>query len=311
MRGIWPILYAYFDATGALDRSAMRLQVEAARRCRAPGVAILGLATEVNKLSADEKRHLIRWAVEDLGGAAPLAVTISGATVGEQLALARDAIDAGAAFLVLQPPARPGGPIGEAELECFFGDVLQGVAMVAPELPVGIQNAPEFLGVGLSVAGLARLREARPNLRFLKGEAPAAIIERTVEALGAGFPVLNGRGGMELVDNLRAGCAGMIVAPDCAWEQQKIADSFARGALAEAEAQYAWVLPAIVFVMQSLDTLVVYGKRIAAWRMGFDVVHDRRCTLAPTPFGVATARRIAGELGPLPGCALFPDPDPR
>ena len=29
------------------------------------------------------------------------------------------------------------------------------------------------------------------------------------------LPVLNGRGGLELIENLQAGCSGMIVAPDC------------------------------------------------------------------------------------------------
>ena len=38
---------------------------------------------------------------------------------------------------------------------------------------------------------------------------------------------------------------------------------------------YREVLPAIVFVMQSLDTLICYGKRIAGLAAGLDVVHDR------------------------------------
>ena len=76
----------------------------------------------------------------------------------------------------------------------------------------------------------------------------------------------------------------------------------------EAEAHYARILPTVVFVMQSLDTLVVYGKRIAAWRSGIDVLHDRRCALQPTPFGIKTAKRFAEQLGPLPGCLMYPSP---
>lgn len=56
----------------------------------------------------------------------------------------------------------------------------------------------------------------------------------------------------------------------------------------------------IVFVMQSLDTLICYGKRIAAWRMGLDVEYDRDTTLQPTRFGLEAARRFAQRLGPLP-----------
>lgn len=306
MQGIWPILYAYFDGADRLDRTAMRRQVEVALRCGAPGVAVLGLATEVNKLSFDEKRCVVEWAAADLGGAAPLALTLSGATVEEQIELARVGLEARAGWFILQPPA--GAKPAEAELADFFGSVLARLAELAPQVPAGIQNAPEFLGVGLGPQRLAALRHGHPNLKFLKGEAPAVIIEQTVQRLGPEFPVLNGRGGLELIDNLRAGCAGMIVAPDCAWEQQRVAELLAAGRDEEAERLYAAILPGIVFVMQSLEALIVYGKRIAAWRGGFDVLHDRRCQLEATAFGLKIARRFAEALGPLPGCAMTPVP---
>src|SRR5690606_29812781 len=88
MRGIWPILFAYFDEGDRLDRTAMRRQVECAIAWGAPGVAVLGVATEVGKLSVDERRTVIRWAAEDIAGRAPLAVTIAGETVAAQRALA-------------------------------------------------------------------------------------------------------------------------------------------------------------------------------------------------------------------------------
>jgi len=44
---------------------------------------------------------------------------------------------------------------------------------------------------------------------------------------------------------------------------------------------------------------IAYGKRIAAWRMGLEVVHDRNPALLPTAFGLAVARRLARELGPM------------
>jgi 4-hydroxy-tetrahydrodipicolinate synthase len=304
MHGIWPILYVYFNAAGQLDRESMRLQVRVLLRCGAPGIAILGLATEVNKLSIAEKDAIIRWTAQDIAGSAPLAVTLSGSTVTEQLELAQVAIDARANYFILQPPARTAGPMAEPELEAFFAQVLAGLAARAPDIPVGIQNAPEFMGVGLGAEALARLRARCPNLLFMKGEAPVVIIQRTVQQVGADFPVLNGRGGMELLDNLRAGCSGMVVAPDCAWEQQHIANLYAAAAYDEAEYAYARILPNIVFVMQSLETLVVYGKRIAAWRSGMDVLYDRRCALAPTPFGLDIARRFAQQLGPFAGCNM-------
>jgi 4-hydroxy-tetrahydrodipicolinate synthase len=60
------------------------------------------------------------------------------------------------------------------------------------------------------------------------------------------------------------------------------------------------MLPAVVFIMQSLEHLVCYGKRIAAARLGLGEVHDRAPALAPTPFGLACVERFARELGTFP-----------
>ncbi|MEZ0600727.1 dihydrodipicolinate synthase family protein [Paraburkholderia sp. IW21] len=295
--GIYPILYAFFDRDNRLDRNAMRRQIEAVVRAQAPGVAVLGLATEVNKLSRTEREQIIQWAIEDSGGTLPLAVTVSGSSVEAQRDLARYAIAQGASWLILQPPALAAGAIPQPEAFYFdfFAEVMNGLGV-----PVGIQNAPEYLGVGLSAESLERLAAQCPNFRVLKGEGPSIVLAETVARVGHLMPVLNGRGGMELLDNLRAGCAGMIVAPDCFDWQQRIYQAFISGDVAHAEALYRQVLPAIVFVMQSLDTLICYGKRIAAWRMGFEVQHDREVKLLPTRFGLEAARRFADMLGPLP-----------
>jgi 4-hydroxy-tetrahydrodipicolinate synthase len=295
MHGIWPILFAYFNADGGLDREAMRLQVQVAIGWGAPGVAVLGVATEVGKLSVEERRDVIRWAAEDLAGRLPLAVTIAGETVTAQRALADYAIAHGASFLILQPPpAAASGALDAAGCEAFFADVMRG-----QPVPMGIQNAPEYLGFGLSPEAIVRLAERRPEFRILKGEASSVIIERTIAAVGERLAVLNGRGGLELLENLDAGCTGMIVAPDNADLQHSIHLALQAGRPEEALERYRQVLPAIVFSMQSLDTLICYGKRIAAWRMGFEVLHDRAPALMPTEFGLRMAREHARRLGPL------------
>mgnify|MGYP002682281877 FL=1 len=103
---------------------------------------------------------------------------------------------------------------------------------------------------------------------MLKGEGPATLIARVVEETGGRLAVFNGRGGLELPDNLRAGCAGLIPAPDCFEAQIAIFEAMRRGDEAEAERLYRDILPAIVFVMQSVDHLICYGKRLTAARLG-------------------------------------------
>ena len=65
-RGVYPMIYALFGPNGALDREAMRRQVEHCVASGAHGVAALGLGTEVSKLTPDERLAVMSWAAEDL-----------------------------------------------------------------------------------------------------------------------------------------------------------------------------------------------------------------------------------------------------
>ena len=123
---------------------------------------------------------------------------------------------------------------------------------------------------------------------------PGAVTKRVVAAAENRHP-----GRVERRE-LRAGCAGLIPATDTFDFQVRIFERMRAGDEEAAERIYRELLPAIVFVMQSLDTLICYGKRIAAWRLGLQVVHDRAPALAPTSFGLACARRYAAALGSLP-----------
>ena len=294
--GIWPVLYAYFDKNNHLDRNAMRLQVERTIAAGAPGIVVLGLATEVQRLSRSEREKIVDWAHEDIGSRVPLAVTVTGETPEAQIEFGNWSVTHGAQWLILQPPSTRTQP--EQFYFDFFATVMQGLPR---SVGAGIQNAPEYLGVGLSPESLTGLGTKCANFRWLKGEGAATVLQTTIQCLresGNTMPVFNGRGGQELLDNLRAGCAGMIVAPDSFDHQVRIFEALKHDPTA-AQRLYEDVLPAIVFVMQSLDALTCYGKRIAAWRMGFEVSHDRG--IAPTAFGLDCARRFADSLGPYRG----------
>lgn len=293
-RGIYPMLYAFFDAHGALDRHAARRQVQACVNNGAHGVAMLGLGTEVNKLSDSERRQLLDWVAEELDTRLPLAVTVNAPTIKAQVEFARFARSRGASWVILQPPPDRGVP--ESFFVRFFGAVADRL-----ELPVEIQNAPEYLGVGLTPEGVVTLARNHPNFRILKGEGPALTIRQYIQEATAQITVFNGRGGLELTDNLRAGCGGMIPACDTLDRQSRIFELMRHGTEAEAEAEalYREMLPASVFVMQSLATLHTYGKRICALRMGLGEVFDREPALRPDAFGLLCAQRYATLLGPL------------
>ena len=59
----------------------MRRQVEACVAAGVDGIVVLGLATEVAKLTEARAARVIAWAAEDMAGRVPLGVTIYGNSV--------------------------------------------------------------------------------------------------------------------------------------------------------------------------------------------------------------------------------------
>ena len=287
------MLYAFFDRHGQLDGRAMARQIEAGIAAGVDGIAILGLASEVAKLSIDERHRLLELTAQTVAGRVPLAVTLAGHTPGEQIAFAAAAQTQGAAWVISQPPI--GGTLDEAQLIEFFGRIADAVA-----LPLAIQNAPSYMGHGLSNTGLTRLAQRHPNLSIVKWEGPSVQIPGVIEETEGCLAVFNGRGGLELPDNIRAGCAGMIPASETIDLQVRIYQLMKRGtpeAEAQAEQIYAAILPLMVFLMQSIDILLCYGKRLAARRLGIAEVYDRDPCLRPSAVGLSSLDRYSRALG--------------
>lgn len=285
--------YAFFHEDGTLDRQAMGRQIEGCLADGADGIAVLGLGTEVNKLSLAERTDVLEWTAASVGGRAPISVTVAEPSVAGQIEFARRARDLGAAWIVLQPP--PVRTAREAELIRFFGKVADAV-----DLPIGIQNAPEYIGIGLTPQGVATLVRNHANFRVLKGEGPVLNVKPFIEQCD-GVDIFNGRGGLELIDNLLAGCAGMVPGAESADYQKRIFDLVASGTpedLQQAHELYRSLLPLLVFLMQSLDNLLCYGKRLAALRFGIDAVYQRDPASGPTAFGMRCLVAAATHLYP-------------
>ena len=217
--------------------------------------------------------------------------TIAGSDVAETSALARDAEAAGADMLIYQPPL--GAKPCEPELAEYFASVLR-----ATRLPSGVQNAPEFLGVGLSPGAVGRLASAHETFTLMKGEGAVATVKPFIDLLGGAVAVFNGRGGLELPDNLRAGAAGVVPAPDCADSQVAIFEAWRAGDEARMDALYERILPYIVFAMQTLSVAIVCGKRVFARRAAIDNACACRVGGDPEPFFEAAMRRWSARFGP-------------
>ena len=294
-RGVYPMLYAFFDGAGRLDRGAMRAQVEYCVANGAHGIAALGLGTEVSKLEAEERRRVVEWVADDLRGGLPLAITVFGATPAEQTAFVQAAAARGADWVILQPP-QTGQPITEDRLVDFFG----AVADTAP-VPVAIQNAPQYIGVGLSGAGLDRLNRDHPNVRLLKAEGSALETRALIEQTLGRMAVFQGRGGMEFIDVMRAGCVGMIPSVESCRVQSRIFELMQTGRAedeAAAERLYAGA--------GSADHVPdAVGRPVPVLRQASDRRAPRH-RRSPRPPARAGAHRLRPRLPHPPRCGAGP-----
>ncbi|OAM76934.1 hypothetical protein A3840_11375 [Devosia elaeis] len=286
--GIHPIIYALFDAEGRLDRQMMRRQIEVCIAQGAVGIATLGLATEVRFLSDEQQRQVVEWNVEDVAGRVPLGVTIFARTPDEQIERVHHAAAAGADWVILQPPA---SATNETELVAAFARVLGATSM-----PAALQNMPQFIGVGLGVEATTDLATRYSRVIGVKQEVSATETADLVTRLDGRAQVLSGRGGIELVDCIKAGVAGNIPAPEYADHLVSLWGHMRAGREEEARELYRRILPMATFVLQSLEALTTYGKLLFCLRHDIPF-HQRAGAMAPTAFGLEALKGHACGLG--------------
>lgn len=292
LKGIIPMTYCFFNKNNSIDLKAMRDQILLIKKLGSNGIACLGLATEVNKLSFFEKKKIIELVAEVSTDSIPIVVTISGNNVNEYKKLIEVAQFYNARWIVFQPWLKK----NTTDDDCFdfFNSIIPNVDT---NTLVGIQNAKEYIGVGLNSIQILKLYKKFDNFRAIKGEASATLIQAEIKKYPKNLQVFNGRGGQEIIDNFLAGCSGIIPSLEGTDIFLKIYKLVQQKKIIEARRLYKKILPSIVFSMQSIDSLVCYGKRICAYRMGIKKIYDRKPALVPTNFGIKLAKQFAEDLG--------------
>ncbi len=291
IQGIFPILYTFFNKNNSIDFKLMEDQIYLIFQENCHGIAALGLATEVNKLSVKEKIKIIELIANKTSLKIPKAITIQSKNYKEYIKLIEVSKSNNIDWLILQPMINK----KTTDNDCynFFKKIMPSTSGTL----TGIQNAKEYIGVGLSTGHIKKLYKQFYNFRAIKGEASSFLMQKDLMELPKDLIVFNGRGGQEILDNLKIGCKGIVPCLDGADKFVRIFEYFKQKKFISAENEYKNILPNIVFIMQSIDSLVCYGKRICAFRMGVKNVYDRKPFLKPTDFGIKKSKNIAKSLG--------------
>ncbi|HYL71864.1 MAG TPA: dihydrodipicolinate synthase family protein, partial [Candidatus Dormibacteraeota bacterium] len=162
--GVFPAATTQFAPDLTVDVAASCNVQAALLREGVHGMVLLGTVGENNSLTAEEKRTLLRAAVETAAGKVPLIAGVSELTTAAAAAYARDAERIGVNGLMVLP-AMVYVP-NTAELEYHFRTVAQ-----ATSLPVMLYNNPPAYRVNIDFGTLGRLAEQR-NIVAIKESAP-------------------------------------------------------------------------------------------------------------------------------------------
>lgn len=236
-KGVFPAATTQFAPDLSVDMPATQRVQDALVRDGVDGLIVIGTVGENNSLEADEKRAVLKAAVETAAGRVPVIAGVSELDTARAAAFARDAEKIGADGLMVLP-AMVYVPT-EGELVAHFRAVAD-----ATGLPIMLYNNPPAYRINISVSALEQLAD-RPNIVCLKESAPdTRRFTDLVNALGERFLLFAGLDDLAL-EGLLLGARGWVSGLTNAFPKESLALYAAvdRGDLRTALAVYRWFMP--------------------------------------------------------------------
>jgi 4-hydroxy-tetrahydrodipicolinate synthase len=208
--GVFVIAITPFDETGAIDYPSVDLLVDFYLSHGVHGITVLGMMGEAHKLAPSESESLVRYLLARVAGRVPVGVGVSGGSFTVMRALTRQALDAGAAAVMIAPT--PGLRTDE-QLYAYYAQVFE---TLGSDVPCIYQDYPQSTGVYLSPAVLLRLIRDFPQLVLWKAEDCPGLgnltrVRQESERQGLRrIGILTGNGGFYFPQALSRGADGVM-----------------------------------------------------------------------------------------------------
>ena len=235
--GVFPAATTQFRPDLSIDIAETQRVQDALIRDGVHGLIIMGTVGENNSLLPEEKRDVLRAAVEVVNRRAPVLVGVSEFDTNRAIAFARDAEKIGADGLMLLP-AMVYVPT-EAELVAHFKAVAKETA-----LPIMLYNNPPAYRVSVGIEAIKQLADI-PNIVCLKESAPdTRRFTDLYNALGDRFILFAGLDDVAL-EGLVLGAKGWVSGLTNAFPKESLAlyEATIAGDLETARAIYRWFMP--------------------------------------------------------------------
>lgn len=236
-RGVIPAVTTQFNEDLSIDFENTRRVQDALVNDGVHGLIVMGTCGENNSLDPDEKRQILKGAVEVVAGRVPVITGVSEFDTRRAVAYARDAEKAGADGLMLLP-AMVYVPKPE-ELVAHFKTVAE-----ATSLPIMLYNNPPAYRVNIGTDVLRAL-EGVANIKAVKESAPdTRRFTDLINEFGDRFDIFAGLDDVAL-EGMMLGAKGWVSGLTSAFPQESVAlvAAIDRGDWEEARRIYRWFMP--------------------------------------------------------------------
>ncbi len=208
-RGVHVIAPTPFLDDGALDMDSVDRMVEFYLAAGADGLTIMGMMGEAEKLAASESEAVIARVMAAVNGRVPVTVGVSAPGLASITSLARRAMDAGAAGVMVAPPA---SLRTDARIRDYY---LMVADALGPDTPFVLQDFPLATGVVIPAGVILDIVAQAPNCVMLKHEdwpglAKISALRAASDAGARRISILCGNGGLFLPEEMARGADGAM-----------------------------------------------------------------------------------------------------
>ncbi|HZT70496.1 MAG TPA: dihydrodipicolinate synthase family protein [Terriglobia bacterium] len=249
IHGIVPIVPTPFRENEEVDWDGLRALVDFACVSGACALCLLAYASEFYKLSEGERRRAIAEAVDQAAGRIPVIGQVNAWSAKLAAETALDAQHAGVDAVSVSVPRL--FPLAERDILRYFDRILSAI-----DIPLLVQDFNPG-GPTLSVELIADLHGTHPHFRYIKLEEPlmASKVEAIVEKTSGEIGVLEGWGGMFMLELIPAGICGVMPSLGAVDLLARVFHLAEKGQKDEAYRIFQCVLPQILFSLQNLEFL--------------------------------------------------------
>ena len=257
--GVLPVFQTPFHADYAIDYDTLAREINWLYDQGSDGI-VMGMVSETLRLSGQERRELAAAACR-IGGARGVVIISTGAeSTHTAMDFARHAEAVGADAVMVIPPVSVA--VDADELRAYYAQIIEAIS-----IPVVVQDASGYVGRPMSIEMQAGLfNEYGARVLFKPEAVPIGPrLSALRDATGGRAPVLEGTGGIALVDSYRRGIVGTMPGADlidalvALWRALQAGD----------EARVYQISPrlsALIAIQNSLDSFLAVEKYLLVKR---------------------------------------------